>query len=158
MIFYLRYPSSNKTLNKGESYYVSITSTRMVADLERLGVIERKTGFEKIPNIDPGLIPHFLRGFFDGDGITDIVGRRSGFVSNKQMLIDIQKIIGSSQKIHATNGAYYFLGSMKFSASLYRFLQYENCKVCLERKKRRLALASGGNTEVTKTGNTVLAP
>ncbi|MEX3713542.1 LAGLIDADG family homing endonuclease [Cytobacillus horneckiae] len=47
-----------------------VSSKKMYKDLEGLGVIRRKTGFEIIPNIPRDLIRHFIRGYFDGDGST----------------------------------------------------------------------------------------
>lgn len=49
---------------------VSIGSKSIYNDLNRYGVIERKSGKEIIPFglIPDDLIRHFIRGYFDGDG------------------------------------------------------------------------------------------
>lgn len=47
---------------------VSINSKKIVDSLIKLGVTQRKTGKESIPNIEKKYMPHFIRGFFDGDG------------------------------------------------------------------------------------------
>lgn len=52
-----------------ESYGVDINSTKICQDLVSLGFGYRKSGEElKLPNIPSNLIPHFIRGYFDGDG------------------------------------------------------------------------------------------
>lgn len=44
-------------------------SDHMVQQLEKWGVVERKTFELKFPDfLDQELIPHFIRGYFDGDG------------------------------------------------------------------------------------------
>jgi len=48
---------------------LSIYNKNIVMDLEKLGVVNRKTGFEQIPeNCPKEYIMDFIRGFFDGDG------------------------------------------------------------------------------------------
>lgn len=120
-----------------EKYSISLTSRHMVESLMRLGIVPRKTGIESIPEIEERLIPSFLRGFFDGDGITDIVQRRAGFVSCKEMLEQIQEEIGTAYTIHKTNGAYYFLSGIEFSRWLYHYL-YSDATAYLTRKRERL--------------------
>jgi len=152
--FLVAIDSSNKTKFKPEmgngSYYVSLTSRVMIEDLIKLGVVERKTGLEHIPEEIPhSLIKDFLRGFFDGDGITDISRCRSGFVSSVKMLNQIQLILGTSQKIHVANNstAFYFLGGIKFSEELFLFL-YKDASIFLNRKYERLKFISRVNTEI----------
>lgn len=45
-----------------------ITSQKLVNDLKRHGVIENKTNILEPPNITEELVPHFIRGYMDGDG------------------------------------------------------------------------------------------
>lgn len=58
------------TTNK--AFILSCTKKQLVLDLETHGVLERKStlnkDFLKIPNLHYTLIPHFIRGYFDGDG------------------------------------------------------------------------------------------
>ena len=52
-----------------ESFGVDITSAKLCADLVNLGIGYNKSYAElHIPNMDKSLIPHFIRGYFDGDG------------------------------------------------------------------------------------------
>ena len=55
-------------------YGVYLTSKIMFNDLYKLGCVPRKSLLLKFPIIDKKLIPHFIRGYFDGDG--------SVFISN----------------------------------------------------------------------------
>ncbi|MGL4570171.1 MAG: hypothetical protein ACRCVJ_03820 [Clostridium sp.] len=143
--FLIHVGSSNKTKVKdcknSKSYYVSLTSVHMCKRLIELGVIPNKTGRESIPKEIPDkLLHHFLRGFFDGDGITDISKRRSGFVGSDNMIKDILEILnenltmfyaGKNKKVK------YFLGGIKFSKKLYSYL-YKDANIWLSRKRSRL--------------------
>lgn len=135
--------SSNKVTSREEtkSYYTSLTSVHMCKSLINHGVIPNKTSHEIIPKTVPAnLINHFLRGLFDGDGITDISKKRSGFVGSKYIIDDILNLLdenltvfkaGKNQKV------VYFLGGKKFSRKLYSYL-YKDATIWLDRKKTRL--------------------
>jgi transposase-like protein len=138
--------SSNKTSvkeGKNPSYYVSLTSVHMCKSLISLGVIPRKSGKEVFPEgIPSNLHPHFIRGVFDGDGIT-CVGKspRSGFVGSKEMLVRILETINAPERKIIPNNKneniYYFLGGKNFSRKLYEFL-YKDSTIWLQRKRERL--------------------
>lgn len=136
------------TGNQHESYYVSLTSVHMCKQLISLGVIPNKTGHEIIPSMPKDLIPHFIRGFFDGDGITDCkYEKRSGFVSNRHMLESILKHIDYHKQIslhphHTTPYIYYFLGGIEFSKHLYEYI-YKDATIFIERKKNNMNVICG---------------
>lgn len=50
------------------SYRLQIGSGSMCDDLRKLGFDERKTKRLVVPNIPNKHLPHFVRGYFDGDG------------------------------------------------------------------------------------------
>jgi hypothetical protein len=55
---------------------VRISSMKMCADLHKLGCVRAKSLILKFPDFLPAdLLPHFLRGYFDGDGCVDFMGR-----------------------------------------------------------------------------------
>jgi hypothetical protein len=72
-------------------------------DLLNQGMLERKSGensqFLKIPNLSKKLIPHFIRGFFDGDGSINIPTKRQNLrrveicSSSKEFLLQIKTIL-----------------------------------------------------------------
>ena len=49
---------------------LKVHSLKMANDLAKYGIVPRKTGIEQFPenNMSYKMIPHFIRGFFDGDG------------------------------------------------------------------------------------------
>lgn len=67
------FPIMQKTISDKRGFTtekaeIRINSTKMCADLIKLGVAPQKTGKELLPKIDECFIKHFIRGFFDGDG------------------------------------------------------------------------------------------
>jgi transposase-like protein len=155
-------PRINTKNNKGGlAYYVSLTSVHMVKRLIELGVVPRKSGKEIIPDDVPKeLRKHFIRGYFDGDGITCVTDKnlRSGFIGSKQILEQIQKELNVSYVIfNASNSkAYYFTGGIQFSKKLYEYM-YKDANLWLERKRQRMGIICG-NTEVTNRPKNLLAP
>lgn len=54
---------------KGTYYRINFSSKIMCDDLRRHGIKENKSkSYDKLPNIRKGLIRHFIRAYFDGDG------------------------------------------------------------------------------------------
>lgn len=62
------YKKTSSYSDKSYEYKFALTSNKLVSDLEKHGVIERKTLVLTFPNLREDLIPHFIRGYFDGDG------------------------------------------------------------------------------------------
>jgi len=65
--------SSEHKLTKTESkgsvcYCLSVSSSKMVSDLKKFGVVPRKTQTLDFPKIPSALASYFCRGYFDGDG------------------------------------------------------------------------------------------
>ena len=131
---------SKRVVNEKEYVYTSITSKEMVEDLMRHGVVPNKSTKEKIPNIRKELIPHFIRGYFDGDGITCVKNiKRSGFVGGYEMLKQIQDETNIKKSIFQANNskAFYYLMGMKESHKLYEYM-YKDATVFSLRKKQRM--------------------
>lgn len=146
--------------NKGHgSYYISVTSKEMCCDLMSLGVVPCKSGHESFPDIPKELEHHFIRGYFDGDGITCTAkSKRSGFIAPTAMLESIQERIGSSLKMsrsHCSIDMRTILGGIKFSRSLYRYM-YSDATVWMYRKRQRMDIICG-NTEITSESKESLA-
>ena len=124
------------------STYVSITSKRLVESLIKLGVTPNKTGKERLPEIKNDLKRHFIRGFFDGDGIACYTenSKGAGFVSNYDMLDDITFEIGGGweslkQQPHWKTGyiGTVFTYSKEKLKHLYEYM-YKDSSFYLERK------------------------
>jgi hypothetical protein len=54
--------------NDGQSLAIAISSLKLCNALRSHGVVERKTYGHPVPTITGPMLPHFVRGFFDGDG------------------------------------------------------------------------------------------
>lgn len=137
--------TSNKATirEKTKSYYISLTSVHMCKSLIELGIIPQKTGKECIPKSLPkNLIHHYLRGVFDGDGITCTgKSKRSGFVGSINLINGILNELNEELTIFKTGKnkkVVYFLGGKKFSRKLYNYL-YNDATIWLNRKRDRLA-------------------
>lgn len=66
------------TSNGKPQVSLMLTSTKMTNDLRSIGCSERKTHTLKFPSLDEYLIPHFVRGYFDGDGCITYNKHRNG--------------------------------------------------------------------------------
>ena len=136
--------SSNKATIRSDSksYYTSLTSVNMCKRLIKLGVLPQKTGKEYIADeIPKKLLHHYIRGVFDGDGITSVgKSKRSGFVGSINMITRILQELNENLTIFEAGKnkkVVYFLGGKEFSRKLYDYL-YEDATIWLERKKARL--------------------
>lgn len=78
----LRPPRQKSALASGPSAVLTISSTIVATDLVTLrGLHPQKTyRNDPLPDIPTEMIPHFLRGFFDGDGIVSFHQGRRGTV------------------------------------------------------------------------------
>lgn len=144
--------------SKHKAYICSLTSVHMVKKLIKYGIVPNKTGKEYIPKeyIPDKFIKDFIRGYFDGDGITDIKRKRSGFCGPNKMLKQIQNILGTNKRIYKSKGMSYFQSGIKFSKKLYDYI-YKDSNIWLPRKRKRLKFISG-NTEVTNKNKNLLVP
>lgn len=136
--------SSNKATfrKKTSSYYVSLTSVHMCKRLIELGVIPQKTSKECISDSIPKeLVRHYLRGVFDGDGITCVgKSKRSGFIGSINIINAILNELKEELTVFKSGKnkkVVYFLGGKKFSMKLYKYL-YEDATIWLQRKRTRL--------------------
>lgn len=57
-----------KPSNEGQALAIAISSHKLCDALRSHGVVERKTYGHPIPTVAGAMLPHFVRGFFDGDG------------------------------------------------------------------------------------------
>lgn len=79
---------------------LTFRSKRFVDNLINWGIVPRKTFLlDKLPNIDKNLIPHYIRGYFDGDGSIVVkkhkhsskyIGYTFSILGNKSFLEEIQ--------------------------------------------------------------------
>ena len=143
---------SKQNKNWSDSYRLVICCKQMSDDLLELGMVNNKSFTIKIPNeIDNVLIPHFIRGYFDGDGyFSEYKNKKDcvvGITGNKMMLNQFQEILEIKCGIHKTkmvttssskNGIFKIqYGGIKNTNKIYKFI-YENATIWLERKRNKM--------------------
>jgi hypothetical protein len=154
--------------NRKAQYGLSLNSEDMYHDLINLGVKPNKSidGMD-FPSLDSSLMPHLIRGFFDGDGSITVKqaiykGRKNGIHRLMKFTCTSRSFIEKlNEKIYSSCGA---LGSIQecpnYSKvksrittiynlrywrvedikSLYNYL-YNNSDICLERKRLKMEQA-----------------
>ncbi len=141
-----------------EVYLAECSSKKMFSDLNKLGVVERKSLILTFPTeqqVPKHLMPHFIRGYFDGDG-TVITGTRFGhtyskvktpyikigFNGTKEMLEGINKYIPETMSIHKekrrpdTNTYFCYKSGTKTIKKIFDYL-YKDATVYLSRKYQK---------------------
>lgn len=75
---------------------ISFGSPKLIARLEELGLTERKSNTKTFPNVPHEFLPHFIRGYFDGNG---------------HFTYELKKKDGNKRKMHSgfTTGSEVFL-------------------------------------------------
>lgn len=146
------YKKTNSYSENSYEYKLALISDKLVSDIEKLGVVERKTLILTFPNIPEELIPHFIRGYFDGDGsvflhkdYTDNEYLGINICGTKEFLTTLSKYIPFleegqciyKEKRRETNCWNLKLASNIRSLELYHYL-YKNCDdLYLSRKKEK---------------------
>lgn len=142
-------------VNELDYVRLSITSKKLVNDLEKLGVIKNKTYESKsLPEIPNEYLPDMIRGFFDGDG--SISSSKSNnraeefcltFSSNIDVLEQVKNILLekniSSSKIRLRRKDSKFSGMLEIKGShniekFYNFVYNTNSFHLLRKYKRFL--------------------
>ena len=139
----------NQSNDFGESTIAKLTiyCKEIIDDLVALGFDNNKTGNEFIPDIEPNLMRHFLRGFFDGDGtIFKSRGYNTvGFTSSLDMLTAINELLFkelnlNTKNIYTESGnkqAYrLYYNRQEEVYKIYNYL-YKDATIYLDRKKNK---------------------
>lgn len=121
-------------------------------DLIKQGCLPQKSTKNKeqitVPNIDKKLLPHFIRGYYDGDGGCTLtynskkVQKRLYIYSNNNSLLKKIKFILKKEGITSyINISKRNLSQLTISTNSYKQFYnylYENCNICLFRKRKLL--------------------
>ena len=76
-----------------------VSSVDLCSDLKKYGIVPQKTGKEIVPDIEEGLIRHFIRGYFDGDGsLTQSNGYYSFKICSSSRML-VEQIVTYFEKI-----------------------------------------------------------
>lgn len=116
----------------------------MHTDLINCGCIPAKSLILKRPNLDKEFIPHFIRGYFDGDGTVSFNESthysHAGVLGTQDVLEYIKENSGISQdiniRLNKKGGNVMSLQITGFSnlVIFYNYI-YNDCTICLDRKK-----------------------
>ena len=138
----VKYATRNQNNKTYTSAYVSIYSKKLVGDLKKLGIVNRKstkdiyTFFEHIPS---NLMSHFIRGVFDGDGTIKksgqfcIYGRLEFLTIIKKHLLNSVSLSNLGVKKHGSIYKITYSGNFNL-LKIYNYI-YKNSTIQLDRKK-----------------------
>lgn len=140
------YKIVDKKIGKNEVSQLKINSKIFCETLMGYGIVPRKSGKEKIPDIREDLKSHFIRGYFDGDGCL-VVGEKNGrprpkfcIVSGLDFLNQFCAVVIelgfpiSAKAIQKTGNAYTLnIGALPTVLGLKEYL-YSDAHIYLERK------------------------
>jgi transposase len=145
----------NRTGRKTPVTYESqliVCSAKMVSDLEKYTITQRKTYTVELPQIRQDLMPHLIRGVFDGDGC--ISSNSITFIGNIQIINAVQKYLINAININHTKifgrhsrfenskniSCYSFSFSSKKDVTNFYHLIYDNATIYLSRKKDKFVI------------------
>lgn len=144
----------NRNVKWKKSYRLQIGSKVMFNDLIALGLMPAKSKIINFPTVPNKYLPHFIRGYFDGDGNILAGYFKKSDRKNKSFVLSVRFTSGSRKilislmkRLHAiidTKGSLFFAGrawrlsySINDSKKLFHFI-YNNNKtenlIFLERK------------------------
>lgn len=124
--------------------YIRINSVNMCNDLVKYGIIQNKSNKNSIfiPNIRKDLIPHFIRGYFDGDGIAFSDGK-IGFCGSEKIIHQIKDylchnldITNNNINYNKFNSIYYIQWSKKYDTYQISNFLYKRCDNLFLKRKR----------------------
>jgi hypothetical protein len=141
-------PISSSTTKDGRTLYeLRIHGRELLADLARYGIVPRKTKGHPMPAVPDTMLPHFVRGYVDGDGYIGRRGHATAHAMQYQLVIcateafaiwlrdTIGREAGSSAQLRPSKGCYRV--SLSGNPNVARALEwlYDGATVALERKR-----------------------
>lgn len=143
------------------------SSKKLTDDLAKYGVVTRKSPLTYLPTVSEELMPHLIRGIFDGDGTVFKAKKRSGVtfgfygterICNEIKEYLIEKIGVSDNKVFNKtdcNVSFVYF-SKKADVQNFYHLIYDNATIYLTRKKD--VFINHANAEVIVEGKTSTTP
>jgi intein-encoded DNA endonuclease-like protein len=135
-------------------YKFCITNKQMTDRLKELGVTSKKSKTKEFPVIPMEMVPHFIRGYFDGNGHFTYESKGnekkrmiSGFTCGSESLINglseiLEQLglkranVGYVDRRSSGRGTYYQIRYYKRDTILLYHLMYDNATIYMDRKKR----------------------
>lgn len=122
-------------IKKSGQAELNIGSKYMVETLKHIGITTDKSYTAKLPKLPIELIPHLIRGLFDGDGY---IGRQPTFVSRSKTLIqqvaNYIKILTNISINYAVKDNIYIIVLPAKVRNILLPLMYKNASIYLDRK------------------------
>lgn len=121
---------------------LALYSKQLVESIKKQGIHSRKTFTIMKPNIDKKLIPHFIRGYFDGDGcfyFNKNKGTNStsfACASEKFREFLISELLENGMLFKWYGGITLQMQNKMDNLKFYNYI-YENAKIYLNRKKEK---------------------
>lgn len=145
------YQNNAKFNNSQRCGRILLTSQHTVDSLKRYGVVENKTFFLKAPPINEELIPHFVRGYSDGDG-SIIIDKNNKYqwqmLGTKELLTFIQNFFNTNVSLtqryperENNNFTLHYGGNQQVPKLL--DIIYKNATIYLQRKYNKYAEMRG---------------
>lgn len=131
----------NKKTNKiYESVQLQFSSKVIYNQLQKYGIVNRKTGFESLDKIPKEFQIDFILGYFDGDGSCLKNAKTGQFTFNivsasKKYLDSIQQVLNKGKVINHSSIYKLNITGIKNIAEVGNML-YNNAGFCLSRKKK----------------------
>lgn len=134
-----------KTNTKRKHAYIRFASDEMANDLSKYGVVPRKSNITYLPKISDDLMPHLVRGIFDGDGTVTIDKHNCihfAFYGSKRICEEIRGCLHEKLGLNLTkvskSTCYHVWWGGRKPPKLFSDYIYHNCgDYVLERKKNR---------------------
>lgn len=133
-------PKKDKVWAISDMKSIRIMDKDLISDLKNAGIHENKTGRECIPKSVPSeLLPHFIRGYFDGDGTVFVSNGylRFGFYGSHTICQEILDYFGfmSNHVFDKPGVSTICIQDRKKVQKFYKTI-YKNATIWMKRKKR----------------------
>jgi intein-encoded DNA endonuclease-like protein len=126
-------------VSKSKLCHIAVYSSKLVESIKKQGVHSRKTFTIERPNINPELINHFIRGYFDGDGSFTFIEKKCSVSSFACASDNFRNFLIEELSNNGINMKYYggiqVQTQNKFdNLKFYNYI-YKNATIYLKRKK-----------------------
>lgn len=161
--------SISKRKGRNNTVYSYLGSVDILRDLERYHVIKNKQGANlPMAQIDKDYLPHYIRGYFDGDGtVYDVKNSpRVSFCADEMFAKQLSDVLNSNNikstvidmRKYGVNIFHVRVNNHESTSRLFDYL-YTGSTFKLERKyKKYKSLIRNVNTEVTTNSKELVAP
>jgi len=129
-------------ISSARMLHLAIYSSKLVNSIKKKGIHSRKTFTITKPDIDKSLIPHFIRGYFDGDGSFSFNNKthtnKTNFACASK---EFREFLVSELSQNDLNLRWYgdiklYIQNKLDNLKFYNYL-YKNATIYLERKKEK---------------------